>query len=281
MVRRDKSNYVIQAVSHAIDVLDAIATSEKYRVGVTEVAGALGLHKNNAFRLLATLENRGLVSQDPDTEEYTLGSRVLSYMHSFSTSNDMVRMVLPVIESMIDLIGETTSIAVLRGDRIDYPVSVEPRRGIRIKNRHGSLPFIGNSVSGRVVLANMTTIEREALKCSVEMTEEELERGSRLGYLVEESEINGDKVTTIGMVIRFARYKYPMCLETQIPTFRLTSLESHIDVMARVANAVRNALAGNFEYQPLVQQLERQEIDDKATITHPDDLSDEVRDGAR
>ena len=55
MVRREKSNYVIQSVSHALDVLEQF-NGEVDEIGVTELSKRLKLHKNNVFRLLATLE---------------------------------------------------------------------------------------------------------------------------------------------------------------------------------------------------------------------------------
>ena len=55
MVRRNKTNYVIQSVAHALDVLEQFF-GEVDELGVTELSKRLKLHKNNVFRLLATLE---------------------------------------------------------------------------------------------------------------------------------------------------------------------------------------------------------------------------------
>ncbi|HET8916683.1 MAG TPA: helix-turn-helix domain-containing protein, partial [Candidatus Binatia bacterium] len=55
MVRREKSNYTIQSVSHALDVMEQFNGSVD-EIGVTELSKRLKLHKNNVFRLLATLE---------------------------------------------------------------------------------------------------------------------------------------------------------------------------------------------------------------------------------
>ncbi|MDX1815351.1 MAG: helix-turn-helix domain-containing protein, partial [Thermodesulfobacteriota bacterium] len=54
MVRRDKSNYIIQSVSHALDVLEEFH-GDVDELGVTELSRKLKLHKNNVFRILATL----------------------------------------------------------------------------------------------------------------------------------------------------------------------------------------------------------------------------------
>ena len=75
-MRREKTNYIIQSVSHALDVLEQFS-GEHDELGVTELSKRLKLHKNNVFRLLATLESRGYIEQNKATENYRLGIRCL------------------------------------------------------------------------------------------------------------------------------------------------------------------------------------------------------------
>src|ERR1051325_2092290 len=82
MVRREKTNYVIQSVSHALDVLEQFR-GEANELGVTELSKRLKLHKNNVFRLLATLESRGYIDQNRATENYRLGIRCLQLGRSY------------------------------------------------------------------------------------------------------------------------------------------------------------------------------------------------------
>ena len=49
MVRREKANYVIQSVSHALDVLEQFHDTVD-EIGVTELSKRLKLHKNNGFQ---------------------------------------------------------------------------------------------------------------------------------------------------------------------------------------------------------------------------------------
>jgi IclR family transcriptional regulator, KDG regulon repressor len=76
MVRRDKTNYLIQSVAHSLDVLEQFF-GEADELGVTELSKRLKLHKNNVFRLLATLEARGYIEQNKATENYRLGIKCL------------------------------------------------------------------------------------------------------------------------------------------------------------------------------------------------------------
>ncbi len=81
-MRREKSNYIIQSVSHALDVLEQFC-GEADELGVTELSKRLKLHKNNVFRLLATLESRGYIEQNKATENYRLGIRCLQLGQSY------------------------------------------------------------------------------------------------------------------------------------------------------------------------------------------------------
>src|ERR671915_1807240 len=82
MVRREKSNYIIQSVSHALDVLEQF-NGNIDEIGVTELSKRLKLHKNNVFRLLATLEARGYIEQNKTSENYRLGLRCLQLGQTF------------------------------------------------------------------------------------------------------------------------------------------------------------------------------------------------------
>ena len=74
-MRKPKSDYAIQTVVNAMRVLEAFRDEEE--LGVTEISRRLGLHKNNVFRLLATLEQQGYIEQSSDNERYRLGGRSL------------------------------------------------------------------------------------------------------------------------------------------------------------------------------------------------------------
>ena len=62
--KKPKGEYAIQTVTNVLRVLDAFREADDF--GVTELATLLGLHKNNVFRLLATLEQHGYIDQSAE-----------------------------------------------------------------------------------------------------------------------------------------------------------------------------------------------------------------------
>ena len=65
----------VQSVDRAVTILELLARHGE--MGVTEVAGELGVHKSTAFRLIATLEQRGLIEQTEERGKYRLGVGLL------------------------------------------------------------------------------------------------------------------------------------------------------------------------------------------------------------
>src|SRR5437762_5054982 len=117
VVRREKTNYVIQSVSHALDVLEQF-TGEADELGVTELSKRLKLHKNNVFRLLATLEARGYIEQNKATENYRLGVRCLRLGQRFVTQVGLLRQARPVMLQVARNSRETAFVAVLRNNSV-------------------------------------------------------------------------------------------------------------------------------------------------------------------
>lgn len=110
-MQRAKSEYAIQTVTNALRVLEAFETDEQ--LGVTELARRLHLHKNNVFRLLATLEENRWVEQT-DAELYRLGASCLRLAQSFSRTRLITRHARPALASLCRETGETAHLGVLR-----------------------------------------------------------------------------------------------------------------------------------------------------------------------
>ena len=112
-MHRSKSEYAIQTVTNALRVLEVFEADEE--VGVTELARRLHLHKNNVFRLLATLEDKGWVEQSEDSERYRLGAACLRLARSYARTHGLTRWGRPALERLAAATGETVHLGVLRG----------------------------------------------------------------------------------------------------------------------------------------------------------------------
>jgi IclR family transcriptional regulator, KDG regulon repressor len=151
MVRREKSNYIIQAVAHALDVLEQFHGSGE--LGVTELSKRLKLHKNNVFRILATLESRGYIEQNRSTENYRLGTKCLQLGQTYIQHMGFLQQARSIMVDIVKECHESAYVAVMRKGKVVPLDMVESDRAIRIVSHIGeNLPLHCTAV-GKVHLA--------------------------------------------------------------------------------------------------------------------------------
>src|SRR5207237_9267125 len=130
MVRREKSNYTIQSVSHALDVMEQFNGGVD-KIGVTELSKRLKLHKNNVFRLLATLEARGYIEQNKVSENYRLGLKCLQLGQTFIKQMGLLLQSKTILEELARNMKESVFVAMRNGKGIIPLDFVEPPRAVR------------------------------------------------------------------------------------------------------------------------------------------------------
>ena len=101
-------------MDRAIDVLEHLAQGGWS--GVTDIGQALGVHKSTAFRLLSTLEARGLVEQHVDSGKYHVGFALVHLARGVTVGPDVTRHAHPSCRWLADETGESVTLAVLEGD---------------------------------------------------------------------------------------------------------------------------------------------------------------------
>ena len=158
--RRDKTNYLIQSVAHALDVLEEFK-GDVPEYGVTELSRKLKLHKNNVFRLLATLEARGYVEQNKLTENYRLGIKILELGQSYIRQTGLVRQARPIMVELVGEVDETCCLMVLRGGQAVCVDAVEASQTVRVVAQVGVHLPAHATASGKVQLAFESDAEIE------------------------------------------------------------------------------------------------------------------------
>lgn len=160
MAKKEKSEYLIQSVSHALDLLEQFH-DEVDELGVTELSKRLKLHKNNVFRLLATLESRGYIEQNKVTENYRLGLKTLELGQTFVRQMGLLRQSRPVLEALVRECNETSYVAILKDFHIIYLDVVETDLTVRVVPRVGSRLPAYCTAAGKVQIAYMSEEDLE------------------------------------------------------------------------------------------------------------------------
>jgi DNA-binding IclR family transcriptional regulator len=202
MAKKEKSEYIIQAVDHALDLLEQFH-DDVDELGVTELSKRLKLHKNNVFRLLATLESRNYIEQNRVTENYRLGLKTLELGQTFIKQMGLLRQSRPVLESLVRECNETTYVAILKEFHIVYLDAVETDLTVRVVPRVGSRLPAYCTAAGKIQLAFMTDEELDNYLPGKEMkrytantiiSREELKKHLKVvaeqGYAVDNEELD-------------------------------------------------------------------------------------------
>lgn len=142
----------IHTVVKALDVLEAFGY-DREELGVTDLAQKLGLHKNNVFRLLATLETRGYVEQNRKTGNYRLGLKAFELGSVFLHHLGIRRQAHPILEELVAKCNETAYLAVLDGPEVVYIAMRETVHAVRVAPRLGRRLPAYCTASGKSQLA--------------------------------------------------------------------------------------------------------------------------------
>ena len=140
----------VEALARGLDILAAFGADHR-GMSLTEVAGAAGLARPTARRLLLTLEELGYVRSCGGTFELT--PKVMSLGMSYVSSLGLWDIARPHMEALVARTGESSSMAQLDGSDIVYVARVSVPKLIALRVDIGTrFPAVQTS-QGKVLLA--------------------------------------------------------------------------------------------------------------------------------
>ncbi|NYH78160.1 DNA-binding IclR family transcriptional regulator [Actinopolyspora biskrensis] len=155
------SGALVQSVDRAVTILELVARNGE--VGITEIAGELGVHKSTASRLVSVLETRGLLEQLKDRGKYVIGFGVVRLAGAATERMDLPRLGGPYCDSLAAELGETVNIAIRDHD---VAINISQARGTAAVTAHnwvGQRTPLHATSSGKVLFAHSPEEDREDL----------------------------------------------------------------------------------------------------------------------
>ncbi|WP_245923713.1 IclR family transcriptional regulator [Paractinoplanes atraurantiacus] len=151
----------VAAVERAMDVLLYFGRVDAPDLGVTEIAGALGLTKAAVHRILTALRSRELITLDPSTRRYALGHAAVALGRAYLARTDVRAMAAPELKYLSDKYKETATLSLRRGDTRLYVDQVVPDQELRLEVTLG-IPFpLHAGASSKAFLAFVPSADRE------------------------------------------------------------------------------------------------------------------------
>lgn len=153
-VHSGSPQYPIESVDNALRLLWLL--SERRSLRLTEASQYLEVASSTAHRLLAMLQYRGFVRQNPATKAYESGPSLDRIAFALLRRLDIRDLARPVMERLNERSAETVHLGTLEGATVRYLDSLESPRAVRVISRAGgSMPAHCTS-TGKVVLATLT-----------------------------------------------------------------------------------------------------------------------------
>jgi DNA-binding IclR family transcriptional regulator len=154
--------YPVHSVERTIRILDALRDAVD-PVGVTELALALGQTASAVHRHLSTLQYHGLVEQDPLTQRYTLGTRLIDYGTRVMGRLGLGERTRPHLERLAAEVNETVNLCLLRGQEALFVDKIESQEFLRLVTHMGTRVPLYCSGVGKAMLAFLAPEEQSAV----------------------------------------------------------------------------------------------------------------------
>lgn len=156
-----RSGTQVKSVGRAVDILEYLA--QNGWSGVTDVGNALGVHKSTAFRVLTTLEARGLIEQHADSGKYNLGFGLVHLARAVTVGPDLIRNAHPHCQRLAEEVGESVTLAVLEADAVVTIDQIIPETSVVSQSWLGRRTPLHATSHGKVFLAHLPQSRRNRI----------------------------------------------------------------------------------------------------------------------
>jgi DNA-binding IclR family transcriptional regulator len=174
-----------QTLSRGIRVLEILAETSR-GMSIAELAGALGVHRSIAYRILRTLEDHALVLRDA-AGAFRIGPGMASLARG--VARNLQSAALPELTSLAGMLQMTAFIAVRDRRECVTLVAVEPPHGEgTLVQRPGSRHSFSAGAPGIAIQSTLADDEWERLAPG-EPYREESRLAARIGYAFSHDEV--------------------------------------------------------------------------------------------
>ena len=228
VARTTSGKYTVEAVSKAIDVLEAFHGSEG--MSLNQISETVGLNRSRTFRLLHTLAERGYVERNQEGTSYRLGIKL--FERAANVRRDVKDVARPVMLELRQRFNEMVNLSVLEDGHVLYLEIVESSRPFRMSATVGCRMPAHQTSMGKAMLAGDPTCFESGLlaqesRSRLQKLRKELEAVQQRGYAIDNEE-NEPGVACIGSRIVDANGQPAAAMSISGPVHRVLANEKKI-----------------------------------------------------
>ncbi|MBL4886556.1 MAG: IclR family transcriptional regulator [Planctomycetaceae bacterium] len=175
------SNYSVPAIDKALDVLELLGDSAQ-GMSLTGIADALGRTKQELFRVLICLNERGYLVRD-ENQHYRLTMKMFEIGSQHASTQSLIARAMPHMERLVSLLGQSCHLNIVVQNKMLVITKVECDADIMLTVRVGATFELHRRNSGLIGLALQPEYrtgrywgqagisEEEVAKCEDKMTQ--------------------------------------------------------------------------------------------------------------
>jgi DNA-binding IclR family transcriptional regulator len=238
----------VKSVGRAIDILLAF-TRERPSMNVAELQDILNIARPTLYRMLRTLEAKGLVRAVGDPRRYEIGARVMQLANIWLSQADASRVAAPFLQDLRRSIEETIAFSIpFADDSRVFAIELPSRHAIAFSLGVGHVQQLHVGASGKAILAFRRKEEREAFLSLLEprlrkSLDAELARIRRDGFSLTEGEMIAGALATAAPVFdREGNVVGSVSIVGPEPRMRSGDVQRIAQEAARTASSISSAL---------------------------------------
>ena len=154
-VKREKSEYVVQAVNNAISILELLGGYE-HELSISEIVSKLNLTKSNVNKLLANLERFGYAEHNRYTGNFRLGVKTFQISQAYINKLNLIDISMQILSELKNKLNESVYIGVLRHCNVVYLDVIETDEAVRVMPRIGN---VGPAYATAIGKAQLSVLE--------------------------------------------------------------------------------------------------------------------------
>lgn len=158
----------IKSLDRAMEVFEYL--SEAQGKPLTMLADEMGQSPATVYRILVTLEGRGLVEFDHEEQVWHIGPRAFVIGSRFLRRTSLVDRARPIMRKLMEVTGETANLGIEKEGAVLFISQVETHASIRAFFPPGTLSPMHASGIGKALLAHMDDERLSRVLTTVELT---------------------------------------------------------------------------------------------------------------
>jgi len=236
----------INSIARAAEVLKCLSAGVTQ---LTEISRRLDVNKASVYRIMKTLQDKGMVSQDPSTRKYYLGPLIQTLAENPTAVHQIVvQLSISEMERLRNLCGETVVIQIRRGAERLILENVGSNHAIQYFPEKRYTAPIHAGAGAKILLAGMDLVQLSALLNRLELIKVGPNTITDKGELIEELErvrLQGHAVSfgeavegAASIAVPILNYSFPIALIILGPEDRIkencTAILKELKVSAAV-----------------------------------------------